>query len=188
MAYRLQFSIAPNSLDTVRQHIDLKIAPIMQDALEAIANHAKQNLSGVPFESRTGTHVINKRSGKGAASVQVQYPYGSPYRGRVFASALSQYPGNPEAVNYLAVLEYGRGEIRPKYTPSMKFGRPDRARLTIPGGPFGLVSGQNGFRGQTGRYRFAKSIPPMKGKYWLEAAANAAQKELPDILNHHLNP
>lgn len=187
MAYRIQFGIVPGSFQNVRQRIDAAIAPIMRDALESIANHAKQNLSGVPFTSKTGTHVINKRSGKGAASVQVQYPYGSPYKGRVFASALSQYPGNPESVNYLAVLEYGRGEIRPKYTPSMKNGRPGAARLTIPGGPFNLVSGQSGFRGQTGRYRFIKSIPPMEGKYWLEAAAKSAQKELPDILNHHLN-
>lgn len=114
-------------------------AEIVGDAAETIARYGKQNLSGTPFTSRTGTHTIQKRSGRGAAS----YPYGSPFRSRVSASAYSRYANNSEEVNYLAVLEYGRGEIRPQYTPPAARGDFARAQLTIPGGPHSLVNGQN---------------------------------------------
>jgi hypothetical protein len=165
--------------------IDIKSGPVQQlaqqivaDSADLIAEYGKQNLSGVPFTSKTGTHTIQKRTGRGAASVTAQYPYGSPFKARVFANAFTRYADNPDEINYLAVLEYGRGEIRPKYTPSAARGDFARARLTIPGGPHGLVNGQGGFRGVSGRYSFVKTIPPMAGKFWMEAAATAAGPEI----------
>lgn len=76
------------------------------------------------------------------------------------ASAHSRYANNSEEVNYLAVLEYGRGEIRPQYTPPAARGDFARAQFTIPGGPYSLVNGQNIFSGISGRHSLAKTTPP----------------------------
>ena len=163
---------------------------IVADAADITKEYTVQNLSGVPFTSQTGTHIINKRTGRGAASVQVQHPYGSPFRARLFASAMSSYADNPP-VNYLYILEHGRGEVRPKYTPAMQEGRSSAARLVIPGGQHYLVSGQNGFRGQSGYYRFVRRLPPMEGKHWMQAAAQAATPEIQshsnELVHDYLN-
>lgn len=177
MAYRLDFNFKAGPLEALSQFkgaVPQLAEAIVRDSADLLAEYGKQNLSGVPFTSKTGTHTIQKRSGRGAASVTAQHPYGSPYRARVFASAMTRYADNPEEWNYLAILEYGRGEIRPKYTPAAARGDFARARLAIPGGPHQLVNGQSGFRGMSGRYSFAKSIPPMEGKFWMAAAAEAA--------------
>ena len=190
MAYRVEFKIDQSQvrqLQALGQSIDQSVAPIVKDALNLIQQYAVQNLSGVPFSSETGNWTIQKRTGKGAASVQVQYPYGSPFKGRVFASAMTRYADNPEEYNYLAILEYGRGEVKPRYTPSMNGGDPGAARLAIPGGPFQLVGGQNGFRGITGRYRFVKSLKPMTGRRWMQAAVESATPEIPGIISDHLS-
>jgi hypothetical protein len=181
MSYKLAIDIKSGPVQRLNQFagvVPQLAQQIVADSAETIARYGKQNLSGTPFTSRTGTHTIQKRTGRGAASVTAQYPYGSPFKARVFASAFSRYSDNPEEINYLAVLEYGRGEIRPKYTPSAARGDFARARLTIPGGPHNLVNGQGGFRGISGRYSFAKTIPPMGGKFWMEAAAQAAGPEI----------
>jgi hypothetical protein len=190
MAYRITFQIDNSLVEKLRaagNTIDQVVAPIMRDGLSAIQHYAVQNLSGVPFESKSGAWTIQKRTGKGAASIQVQYPYGSPFVGRLFADARTQYPGNSESYNYLKILEKGHGGIEPKYTSSMQGGKPGRASLVIPGGPVQLVNGQGGFRGVTGRYRFVKKIKPLTGRYWLDAAAKSAEAELPEIISTHLN-
>lgn len=180
MVYRLKIGLPPelsNAPKAVGDAVVQVVPTIMKDALEMLEHRAKENLSGIPFQSPTGIQSIQKRTGKAAASIQSQFPYGSPYRGRLFGSALSQYPGN-EAVDYLAVLEYGRGEIRPKYTPSMQGGKAGRARLTIPGGPTALVQGQQGFRGISGMYYFVSRIPAKEGMYPIQSAAQASQPEI----------
>jgi hypothetical protein len=189
LAYRLNFDFKTDALSRLSQikgELPRLAGAIVSDSADLIAKYGKQNLSGVPFTSKTGTHTIQKRSGRGAASVVAQYPYGSPFRARVFASAKARYANNPEEWDYLAILEYGRGEIRPKYTPSAARGDFARARLAIPGGPHQLVNGQSGFRGITGRYAFTKSIPPMEGKYWMAAAATAAAPEIEALANQHV--
>jgi len=189
MAYRVTFNIDDQAIARLR---DLKsraaavVAPIVSESLDVVKEYMVQNLSGVPFTSKTGTWTINKRTGRGAAAVQVQYPYGSPFRGRIFASVMTSYGGNPESYNYLDILERGRGEIVPKYTPSMQSGNPQNARLTIPGGSHNLVFGQSGFRGISGRYRFVKRIPPMEGRYWAEAAVASAQDDVQAIADSHI--
>lgn len=185
MAFR-KIPVALQAINPEMGTIDNIVAPIMQDVLEAGQNHAKEHLSGVPFTSSTGTHTINKRTGHGAASVQVQYPYGSPFRGRIFAFASTQYADNPEAYNYLAILEGGRGEIRPRYTSSVLNGNPKQAALTIPGGSNYLIQGQGEFRGMTGNYKFVKYIGPMEGKGWLEAAIDKTSEEVPAIVEARL--
>lgn len=179
MAYRLKIAIedrkALDGLKDAARYMDQIVAPYMKDALDLIAEQARQNLSGVPFGSG---EVIQKRTGKGVASVQTQYPYRSQYNGRVYASAMTRYANNPEEYNYLAILEYGRGPIRPKYTPSMLAGNPGKARLAIPGGPFMLANGSNGFRGVSGRYRFVREIPAMEGKYWMRSALESVAPQL----------
>lgn len=190
MSYRISFQIDNSLVERLRSaggNIDSIIAPIMRDGLASIQHYAVQNLSGVPFQSSSGSWSIQKRTGKGAASVQVQYPYGSPFSGRIFADSRAQYPGSPESINYLKVLEFGHGGIEPKYTPSMQNGKPGRARLTLPGGNIPLVNGQGGFRGVTGRYRFVKRIKPLVGRRWMEAAAHNAKQELTEIISSHLN-
>jgi hypothetical protein len=186
MAYRIDFNFKAGPLEALNQFkgaVPQLAQAIVKDSADLLAEYGKQNLSGVPFTSSTGTHTIQKRSGRGAASVTAQYPYGSPYRARVFASALTRYANNPEEWDYLAILEYGRGEIRPKYTPAAARGDFARARLAIPGGPHQLVNGQGGFRGMSGRYSFMKSIPPMEGKFWMAAAATAAGPDLEQNAN-----
>jgi len=187
MAYRVTVDLSGiesiQALAALREQLPAIAARTVEDAAERVATYGKEHLSGVPFTSRTGGHVIQKRTGRGAASVESQYPYGSPFKSRVFASAMTRYANNPEEWNYLAVLEYGRGEIRPKYTPSMIAGQPSRARLTIPGGPHQLVNGENNFRGISGRYSFARSIPPMSGKYWFEAAVERAKPEIKEQID-----
>lgn len=187
MSYRVTFDLrgieSLEALTALKAAVPEIAARTVEGGAERIATYGKEHLSGVPFTSRTGTHVIQKRTGRGAASVEAQYPYGSPYRSRVFASAMTRYANNPEEWNYLAVLEYGRGEIRPKYTPSMMRGQPGRARLTIPGGPHQLVNGENNFRGISGRYSFARTIPPMAGKFWFEAAVDRAKPEIREQVN-----
>lgn len=190
MAYRVSFNFKTDAIDRLRSVKDALPqvgGAIVRDSADLIAEYAKQNLSGVPFTSRTGTHTIQKGTGRLAASVGTQYPYGSPFRARVFASAKTRYANNPEEYDYAAILEYGRGPITPRYTPSARAGNFARARLTIPGGSHNLVSGQSGFRGITGRYSFAKSIPPMEGKYWMEAAAQTATDEIHQNANDLLN-
>lgn len=188
--YRVQLQVNDAQVQRFRE-LNLKVGqvvePILRDATNLVKQYAVQNLSGVPFASETGTHIINKRTGRGAASIQVQLPYGSPYKARLFAyAATQQYGGNPETYNYLKILETGRGEVKPKYTPSMKAGRNDRARIVIPGGSHELVFGVNGFRGATGRYRFLKSLPPMEGKYWLKSAKQQAEPEMQNIVQNHI--
>lgn len=186
--YRVKFDISTQvNLRELERSLDRVVAPIMEDSLNLLKQYAVQNLSGVPYTYEGASYTIQKRSGMGAASVQIQYPYGSPFKGRVFASAMTRYDGNPEQYNYLGILEFGRGEVKPKYTPAMKAGHPERARLAIPVGPHELISGQRGFRGITGKYRFVKSLPPMEGKHWMAAAAEAAKPEFPNILATHLN-
>lgn len=190
MSYRVKFDFDKTAIAAIRQtgvKLEQIIAPIMQDAVDILHHQAVQNLSGVPFTSRTGTHTINKRSGRGAASVQPQYPYGSPYKARIFANYMTRYADNPNEYNILAILETGRGEIKPKYTPSAKAGMNGKARLTIPGGAHGLVGGQKGFRGATGRYAFVKSIPPMAGKYWMESATKTAQPQIQEMVRDRIN-
>jgi hypothetical protein len=186
MAYRLDFDFKTGPLEALSRFkgaVPQLAQQIVKDSADLLVEYGKQNLSGVPFSSQTGTHTIQKRTGRGAASVQSQYPYGSPFRARVFASALTRYADNPEEWNYLAILEYGRGEIRPKYTPSAARGDFARSRLAIPGGPHQLVNGAGGFRGMSGRYSFVKTIPPMEGKFWMAAAATAAGPELEENAN-----
>jgi len=187
MAYRVTVDLSNiksfQALAELKEQLPAIAARTVEDAAERVATYGKEHLSGVPFTSRTGGHAIQKRTGRGAASVESQYPYGSPFKSRVFASAMTRYANNPEEWNYLAVLEYGRGEIRPKYTPSMIAGQPSRARLTIPGGPHQLVNGENNFRGISGRYSFARSIPPMAGKYWFEAAVERAKPEIKEQID-----
>lgn len=187
MAYRITIDLGGiesiQALAALRDQLPAIAARTVENAAERVATYGKEHLSGVPFTSRTGGHAIQKRTGRGAASVESQYPYGSPFKSRVFASAMTRYANNPEEWNYLAVLEYGRGEIRPKYTPSMIAGQPSRARLTIPGGPHQLVNGENNFRGISGRYSFARSIPPMAGKYWFEAAVERAKPEIKEQID-----
>lgn len=181
MSYKLAIDIKSGPVQRLSQFagvVPQLAQQIVADSADLIAEYGKQNLSGVPFTSKTGTHTIQKRTGRGAASVMAQYPYGSPFKARVFASAFTRYADNPEEWNYLAILEYGRGEIRPKYTPSAARGDFARARLAIPSGPHSLVNGQGGFRGISGRYSFVKTIPPMAGKFWMEAAATAAGPEI----------
>lgn len=188
--YRLEFNfkVGPvEALSRVKGAVPQLAQKIVSDSADLLAEYSKQNLSGVPFTSQTGTHTIQKRTGRGAAAVTTQYPYGSPFRARVYASALTRYADNPEEWNYLGILEYGRGEIRPKYTPAARGGFTARARLTIPGGVHNLVSGAAGFRGVTGRYAFVKSIPPMAGKYWMAAAATAAGPEIEARANQLLD-
>ena len=190
MAYRLSFDFKSDAfarIGRIKGELPRVAGAIVADSADLIAEYGKQNLSGVPFTSKTGTHTIQKRTGRGAASVIAQYPYGSPFRARVFASAKTRYANNPEEHDYLAILEYGRGEIRPKYTPSASRGDFARARLAIPGGPHQLVNGQSGFRGITGRYAFTKNIPPMEGKYWMAAAAQAAAPEIEALANAHID-
>jgi hypothetical protein len=186
MAYRLPIAVASGGLQLSDQDLNQLVQNILRDGSNLIKQYAVQNLSGVPFQSRTGSHTINKRSGRGAASVQVQYPYNSPYQSRIWADARTRYANNPEEYNYLKVLEEGRGEIRPKYTSTARRGFVSRAALTIPGGPYNLVSGQNGFRGATGNYRFVRSIKPMAGKYWLEAAMAKAQPEIEEMATQYI--
>jgi hypothetical protein len=181
MGYRVQFDFGQGAIAALRQagaSIDSLVAPIMQDAVNILHHEAVQNLSGVTFQSKTGTHTINKRSGRGAASVQPQYPYGSPFKARIFADYQTRYANNPESYNILKILEEGHGGIKPKYTPAMNRGMVSQARLTVPGGRFQLVSGQTGFRGMTGRYSFVREIPPMQGRYWMDAAAKTAEPKI----------
>ncbi|MCD8487886.1 MAG: hypothetical protein LRZ84_14410 [Desertifilum sp.] len=151
---------------------------IIRDSLSVIAGNAKDNLSGYPFSSPTGNHVIHKRTGKGASAVQFEYPYRSPYSGRIFASANTRYADNPEEYDYLRILEFGHNGIKPRYTFSAKSSKYEKARLTIPGGNHLLINGVNGFRGVTGRYKFVTEVPPMQGKYWFRSAV---QKSVPEI-------
>jgi hypothetical protein len=195
MAYRYAINLKSGQfgLGQVKELIPEIARTAIQDASDLITTYGKEHLSGVPFSSRTGGHVIQKRTGRGAASVQAEYPYGSPFRSRIYASAMTRYADNPEEWNYLAILETGRGEVRPKYTPSAKAGYASKARLTIPGGNHQLVNGENGLRGISGRYFFAKTLPPMAGKYWFESAVNRADPEIQqaiaaavqDVLKEH---
>ena len=182
MAYRLpvNLGISTTSLERIaqaEQAVDQFFVPLIADSLHLVKEQAVQNLSGVPFTSETGTHTIQKRTGRGAASVQVQAPYGSPFRGRLFASAKTRYGNNPE-YDYLAILEYGHDGIKPKYTPTARRGFVSKARLTIPGGDHQLVHGENGFRGITGRYTFVREIPPMAGKYWMKSALETSTDKI----------
>jgi len=184
MAYKLNIHFKKGDLDFLKDagiKVQQIIDPLVGDALDLVQEYAKEHLSGIPFTHDGESHTIQKRSGKGAASVQTQYPYGGPYRGRIYASAYSTYPGH-DPVDYLSVLEYGRGEIRPKSTPSMVNGQPGKARLTVPaaGGTF-LAHGASGFRGASGNYRFVSRIPPMKGKGWMAAAADKALPEIQEM-------
>lgn len=186
--YRVKLNIDPNQLAQLRQKRDAVTAgvgAIVYDAATVLQHHAVQNLSGVPFESDTGIHTIQKRSGKSAASIQVQSPYNSPYSARVYGSSYTGYPGNPERYDILAILEYGRGEIRPRYTKGAQAGT--RSALTIPsgGGQF-LSQGANGFRGMSGNYRFVSCIPPMEGKGWMQAAVRTAKPEIEEVIRDGL--
>jgi hypothetical protein len=160
------------------------INPTTRRATEVLHKQAIAHLSGTPFTSKTGTWRINA-SQKSIDGVKLEHPYRSPYRGRVTAAAYSEYPGN-QPVNYLAILEYGRGEIRPKYTPSARNGFQSKARLTIPGGNRYLSSGSKGFRGVSGNYSFAKRIGPMDGRYWLEAAIAKSREEILELSRHDI--
>lgn len=183
MAFRIQFQSSVRvNLQQIRQAVDRVVPDLVRESLETVRQQAARHLSGSPFTSRTGSHTIR---GNGDA-VQSQYPNGTPNQGRVFTSRIVQYPGNPERYDVLKVLEFGHGEIRPKYTPSMRAGRPDRARLAIPDGPNELTTGQFGFRGVTGRYKFVKSIPAKEGKYWMESAAIAARPRVRSVVESRL--
>jgi hypothetical protein len=191
MAYRTQLNFDSAKVSRLRElgvNADRIVEPILRDAANLVKQYAVQNLSGVPFTSETGTHVINKRSGLGAAAIQVELPYGSPFRARIFAFKNTRYADNPEEYNYLDILERGRGEVRPKYTPAMRNGFPDRARLAIPVDDGNeLVFGVKGFRGRTGRYVFLKSLPPVEGKYWMKSAVASAEPQLNSIASQHLD-
>jgi hypothetical protein len=181
MPYRISVTLNTQAIESLRSagaNLNELVGKIVPDALDIIKEQAVRNLSGVPFAGQNGSFTIQKRSGKLAASVQTQYPYGSPYKGRVFASAKTRYANNPEEYDYAAILEYGRGEVVPKYTPAMQSGRTGAARLAIPGGGNSLVHGVGGFRGMTGRYFFVKRLPPMPGRYWMQAAAESSQKSI----------
>jgi hypothetical protein len=191
MAYRVPISLGANLTPALLEKaggIDGLVGPILRDSLETLQNYGKEHLSGVPFTSDTGSHTIHKRTGVGAASVLTQYPYGSPYKGRVFAFASTRYADNPETYNYLAILEFGRGEIKPRYTPAALAGNPAAARLTIPGGPNALANGVGGFRGMSGNYRMVRRIPPMEGKGWMAAAVKKTEIEIPEIIQAHVLP
>lgn len=193
MAYRIPVKFKAAELEAIAsiQRKASRIAtPILEEVLTRAQHWYGQNLSGKSFTSRTGTHVIQKRTGKGFASIQTEIPYGQPNRGRLFADAQTRYANNPEFYNYLRILETGRGEVRPRYTRSVMSGNPERARLIIParGGTGGhlLTEGVNGFRGKTGRYHFVKKLPPMEGKYPLEAAVEQTKKEISGITHTHV--
>lgn len=186
MAYRIQVNFktsTPEAFSKLRSRLSDITPNVMRQSLDAIQQRAVENVSGVPYRDPiTGkTRTIEKRTGKLASSIRTQFPYGSPYRGRIFARAMTRYANNPEEYNYAAILEHGRGEIKPKYTPAMQRGQSSQARLTIPGGGQYLVSGQNGFRGRSGQYRFVKCIPPMEGKHWLAAAVEDTREEVEAI-------
>lgn len=187
MAYRFKVSVSTaviNRLQEDREGLVNFVGPVVEDALNITQQWAVRNLSGVSFSSKTGNWAIQKRSGMSSASVQVQYPFGKPYAGRVYAYRGTRYDGNPEEYNVLKILEEGRGEVLPKYTPSARGGFVSRASLVIPvenGGRY-LVSGQNGFRGVTGNYRFVKRLPPMQGRYWMQAAATSAEPEIQEMV------
>jgi hypothetical protein len=190
VGYRVQISFDGGAIAALRKasaRLDQVIPPIVKNAANILHHEAVQNLSGVPFTSKTGTHTINKRTGRGAASVQIQYPYGSPFKARVFADYRVRYANNPEEWNILAILEYGRGEVKPKYTPMMRAGMSNKARLTIPVGGYQLVNGRSGFRGISGRYAFVKALPPMAGKHWLESATKTAQPKINEMVRDELN-
>ncbi len=187
--YRVKLNIDPaqtKGLQNARRNLAGVAGEIVRDAATVLQHHYVQNLSGVPFQSSTGPHIIRKQTGKSAASVQVQAPYGSPYSARVYASSPTGYPGNPERYNILEILETGRGEIIPKYTKGARSG--GRAALTIPsaGGRF-LAQGQGGFRGMSGNYRFVKYIRPMTGKRPLEAAVRTATPEIEELIRDGLS-
>ncbi|MBT9316296.1 HK97 gp10 family phage protein [Leptothoe spongobia] len=190
MAYRVQIRPKQEALDlfqSLKEGLPGVLREIVRDAADITAQYAKQNVSGVPFESETGTHTINKRSGQLAASIQYQHPYGSPFRARIFSSAKTRYADNPEEYDYGAILEYGRGEIVPRYTPSAKAGNTGQAKLTIPGGAHQLNSGTGGFRGVSGGYAFVSRIPPMEGKYWMQAAQKAAQPDITEMAQQRVD-
>lgn len=187
--YRVKLNIDPNQIAALRSlktNLPGAAGEIVRDAATVLQHHYVQNLSGVPFESQTGPQIIRKQTGKSAASVQVQAPYGSPYSARVYASSPTAYPGNPERYNILKILETGRGEIIPKYTKGAREG--GRAALTIPssGGQF-LAQGQGGFRGMSGNYRFVRYIRPMVGKYPLQAAISTAKPEIEEVIRDGLS-
>jgi len=184
MAFRVKVSAdAVLALQQLRDRAPSYAGRIVEAQADITKEHYVQNLSGVPFTSETGSHIINKRTGRAVASVQIQYPYGSPYKARLFAAAFTQYASNPERYNYLSILEYGRGPIIPRYTPSALGGNPGGARLAIPGGGHFLVTGQGGFRGATGSYRFVRAIGPMEGKHPLGAAIASSQPEVEAATN-----
>lgn len=191
MAYRVKVNLKsnPEALRRIRSRFSEATPKIIRRSLDAIQQQAIENVSGVPYtDPQTGQmRQIEKRTGKLAASIRTQFPYGSPYRGRIYARAMTRYANNPEEYNYAAILEYGRGEIKPKYTPSMQRGDVRKAALTIPGGGQYLISGQNGFRGRSGNYRFVKRIPPMEGKHWMGAAVEMSLEQLSDIAKQEIN-
>ncbi|MBT9160459.1 MAG: hypothetical protein DDT26_01745 [Dehalococcoidia bacterium] len=181
MGYRLELKLKGETIEKIARTHDggeKLMAKIIPEALAVIEKKAKENLSGIPFSSKTGNHTIQKRTGRLVESVGTQYPYENPYKGRVFASAKTRYAFNPEEHDYAAILEFGRGEIKPKYTPSMMAGKYRSAALTIPGGGAQLTTGLNGFRGASGSYRFVKRIPPMEGKFWMESALQSTAEEV----------
>jgi hypothetical protein len=187
--YRVKLNIDPaqiTALTRIKQGLGSAGTEIVRDAATVLQHHYVQNLSGVPFESKTGPQIIRKQTGKSAASVQVQAPYGSPYSARIYASSPTGYPGNPDRYNILEILETGRGEIIPKYTKGARSG--GRAALTIPsaGGQF-LAQGQGGFRGMSGNYRFVKFIGPMTGKYPLQSAIRTAKPEIEEVIRDGLD-
>lgn len=187
--YRVKLNVDPGqiaALTKIKREMSGAVGEIVRDAATVLQHHYVQNLSGVPFESSTGPQIIRKQTGKSAASVQVQAPYGSPYSARVFASSPTGYPGNPDRYNILQILETGRSEIIPKYTKGARSG--GRSALTIPsaGGQF-LAQGQGGFRGMSGNYRFVKYIRPMTGKHPLEAAIRTARPEIEDVIRDGLD-
>lgn len=190
MAYRVTITAKTElltSLRHARDGVDSLFGGLVRDGADLLQKQAVQNLSGVPFTSKTGTHTIQKRTGRTAAGVQYQHPYGSPFQARIFTSNMTRYADNPEEWDIAAILEYGRGEIKPKYTPSAKGGNPGRASLVIPGGPHALATGQKGFRGISGRYRFVRSIPPMAGKFWMEAAAETVMPQIQQMADHRID-
>lgn len=179
--YRVRLNIDPNQISKLRgvqQRLSTEVGEIVRDAATVLQHHAVQNLSGVPFEGTYKTEIIKKQTGKSAASIQVQAPYSSPYSARVFGSNMTGYPGNDERYNILSILEYGRGEIRPKKGQA----------LAIPsaGGQF-LRQGENGFRGMSGNYRFVRYIPPMPGKGWMRAAIESAKPEIEEVIKDGLD-
>ena len=192
MAYQIKVNLAksnPESFQQIRSNLSEIVPKILRRSLDAVQQQAVENVSGVPYTDPVSgqTRQIEKRSGKLAASIRTQFPYGSPYQGRIFARAMTRYANNPEEWNYAAILEYGRGEIKPKYTPSMQKGNVKSAALTVPSGGQYLISGQNGFRGRSGNYRFVKRIPPMEGKHWMAAAVDMSQDDLRAIAKEEIN-